>query len=98
MIRKVWVNSFVSSSTNSETGAKLPDVWINAHWETISGSEAYVNSIYSGSRYEGMPVKKNDGGTFGGRYEHHTWEEGDVANDNDGKGTTRNTGQWEQND
>ena len=60
MIRKVWVNGYASGS-----------IFTDAHWETISGSEAYVNSIYSGSRYQGMKVhKKNEPGIFNGMYEN----------------------------
>ena len=61
MIRKVWVNGFTD-----ENGS-----FIDSHWETISGSEAEVNAIYSGSRYQGMKVhKKNEPGIFGGMYEN----------------------------
>ena len=64
MIRKVWVNGYASGS-----------IFTDAHWETLSGSEAVVNATYSGSRYQGMKVhKKNEPGIFNGMYENREFD------------------------
>ena len=100
MKRKVWVNAYVSKSINTETGIPQPDVWIGEHWETLDGSEADINAKYSGSRYQGMALKKKvaDPGTFGGRYEHRTFEAGDRINDSTTTDSDwKNTGNWEDN-
>ena len=55
MKRKVWVQAHYSSSVD-DSGAAIPDVYIESHWETLSGTEAEINAVYSGSRYQGMKV------------------------------------------
>ena len=95
MERKVWVSGYVSSSLDGS-----PDVYVESHWETLSGTEAEVNAIYSGSRYQGMKVHKkvSEPGTFGGRYEHNTFNQGNVANViEENRANDKNTDNWEDN-
>ena len=92
MIRKVWVLGHYSSSI--ELGTKH---FIEAHYETLSGSEAYINGFMSQSQYGGQTIKKrvSEPGTFGGRYEHKTYNEGNVTGvEAENRANDKNTDNW----
>ena len=71
------------------------------HYIKKDGAWKVLNDSQFEEEFGYAPTTPRTGETsFGGRYEHHTWNQGDVANDNDGEGSggDKNTGIWRQDD
>ena len=95
MKRKVWVLGHNSSSIDDS--GFTTEYFIDGHYETLDGTEAYINGFMSQSQYGGQTIKKrvSEPGTFGGRYEHNTFNPGNVTGvEAENRANDKNTGNW----